>query len=120
MKKLLFLTVVILMSCYNHQKFDSELWKKSGGENITSDIRLKMVKDLIESKVLIHKSEFEIIEIIGSPTKLKEIQNDSTKYFQVQEVYSWNIDPDYMTFLKIIFNKDKTAKKVEFHNPNQE
>lgn len=116
MKYLILIALILFCSsCTNNKKFNSKLWKKSGGENITLETRSKMVNDLIESKTLLNKTENEIIELIGQPTRLANIEFDSIRYFQVQEVYGWNIDPEYMTFIKVIFNKKNKAKEVEFY-----
>ena len=102
-----------ILSCTSDVKFDSEKWKNAGGENIMLDDRLNMSNDLIESQVLIKKSESEIIEILGSPTRLQGKDSEDTKYFAVQEVYGWDIDPEKMTFIKVEFNVKGEANSAE-------
>ena len=111
-----FLIAIILLfafSCNKNTHFSSEIWKKSGGENLTLDTRNRMVKDLIESQILLGKTEQNIINLIGAPSKVNRPEADSIKYYQVQEIYSWNIDPDELLFLKITFNECQISKKVE-------
>jgi len=110
---LLLFSLVFFLSCNSDVDFNSEVWKKSGGENITLDTRIKMVNNLIESGILLKKSEVKIIDLIGKPSKINETISDSIKYFEVQEFYGWNIDPVKLTFLKITFDKNKKSKKVE-------
>nr|WP_321290144.1 hypothetical protein [uncultured Sunxiuqinia sp.] len=111
---LLFLAIIFLFSCNRDVKFNSEEWKKAGGENITTDKRSTMVNDLIEREILLNKTEPEILKMIGYPSRLHGQEIDSIKYFAVQEYYSWgDIDPKEMTFLKIIFGKDGKSNSIE-------
>ncbi len=105
-----------LFSCNQDIKFDSEKWKNAGGENILLDTRLNMVNDLIESKALINKSEAEIEEVIDSPSRLNGREVDTIKYFAVQEIYGWDIDPEEMTFLKIMFSEKGKSTSVELYS----
>lgn len=114
---LLIFLVLTLFSCSNQDiKFDSGKWKNAGGENITLDTRLSMTNDLIESKVLINKSESEIIELINTPSRLKGKEVDTIKFLAVQEIYGWDIDPNEMTFLKIAFNKKGKSTSIEMYS----
>lgn len=110
---LLILLSLILFSCNSDVKFNSEKWKNAGGENITLDDRLNMSNDLIESQLIINKSELEIIELLGSPSRLNENDSDNTKFFKVKEVFGWDIDPEEMTFIKIRFNDKRKAISTE-------
>ena len=117
MKKLILISsVLFLFSCKNNQKFDRIIWKKSGGENITLDTRERMVKDLIESELLLNKTEFQITELLNGPSRIHNYEYDSIKFYAIREYYSWNIDPDKMTFLKITFNKKRESEKVETYS----
>lgn len=100
--------ILIFLSCNQNAKFDSAEWKNAGGEGIVLDTRLNMVKDLIESEVLLSKNETEVIELVGCPSRLN--RQESVKYFPVQEIYGWDIDPKKMIFLKIKF--DEKGKSV--------
>jgi len=115
---LLLFLILKLCSCNQNIKFDSEKWKNADGENITLDTRLNMTNDLIESKILINKSEIEIIELLGSPTRLSKDNIKSIKYFAVQEIYGWDIDPEEMTFIKIVFNNEGRSSFVELCSTN--
>lgn len=110
---LLFLLLLSIYSCNQDVKFDSEKWKNAGGENIMLDTRLNMANDLIESNILINKSEPEIIELIGSRSRLHGSENDTLKYFAVQEIYGLDIDPEEITYLKILFNNKGKSISVE-------
>jgi hypothetical protein len=110
------LFILTLNSCNQQVKFDSEKWKNSGGENITLDTRLNMTKDLIESQILINRSEIEIIELLNFPTRLRGNKVDNTKYFAVQEVYAWDIDPEKMIFIKILFNDEGKSSSADLYS----
>ncbi|MFD2099494.1 hypothetical protein [Flagellimonas iocasae] len=97
-------------------KFDSSRWKAAGGENITLDIRAKMVDDLIESEVLLNKDKSQLIDLIGSSEKLNTVEYDSILYFPVQEKYGLDIDPKEMTFLKITMNNKGESVSVVLHS----
>jgi hypothetical protein len=109
---------IILFSCNLDIRFDSEKWKNAGGENIMLDTRLKMTNDLIERKVLINKSEMEIIDLLGSSSKLGGFAFKNIKYFPVQEIYARGVDPKKMIFLKIEFNKMGKADSVCVYSVN--
>ena len=104
---------IILISCHHELKFDSEKWKKGGGENITLETRTKMVNDLIESRILINKLESEIAELIGNPEKLHNRKNSYTKYYPVQEKYELDIDPKEMVFLENNYNNQGISETVK-------
>lgn len=111
--KYYFPLILIFLSCNQNTKFDSVEWKSAGGEGIVLDTRLNMVNDLIESEVLLYKNETEIIELVGSPSRLNSQGQESVKYFPVQEIYGWDIDPKEMIFLKIKFNDKGKSISVE-------
>jgi len=80
------------------------------------DTRLNMTNDLIESEILINKNEIEIIELLDSSTRLHGKEVENTKYFAVQEVYGWDIDPKKMTFIKIVFNDNGKSSSAELYS----
>ena len=106
----------MLFSCNHDINFDSEKWKSAGGENITLDTRFNMTNDLIESGILINKSGIEIIELLDSPSRIHGKEVENIKYFAVQEIYGWNIDPEEMTFIKIMFNDKGKSSSAEFYS----
>ncbi|MFC0878800.1 hypothetical protein ACE01N_19550 [Saccharicrinis sp. FJH2] len=96
---------LFLTTCKPELKFDSKTWKENGGENATLDTRYRMTKDLIENKILINKTELEIIELIGNSEKVGNENNPQKKFYPVQEKYGWDIDPEEMIFLEVHFNE---------------
>ena len=111
--KYFFPLILLFISCNKHTKFDSAEWKSSGGEGILLDTRMNMVDDLIKNEILLNKDESEIVELIGSPSRLNSHEHKSVKYFAVQEVYGWNIDPEELIFLKIEFDEKGKSISVE-------
>jgi len=69
--KYYFSLILIFLSCNQSTKFDCVEWKNAKGEGIVLDTRLNMVKDLIESEILLFKNEAEIVELIGLSSRLK-------------------------------------------------
>lgn len=108
--------MLTFFSCNKDTKFDSEKWKSADGENILLDTRLNMTSDLIESEILINKGKSEIKTVIGGPTRLHAQEVDSIKYYAIQEIYSFGIDPEEMIFLKIIFNEKGKSISVEMYS----
>lgn len=111
--KYYFPLILIFLSCNQNTRFDSVKWKNAGGESIVLDKRLNMVNDLIESEVLLYKNEIEIIELLGSPSRLNGQGQESIKLFPVQEIYGLDIDPKEMFFLKIKFDENGESILVE-------
>ena len=103
----------LLLSCQSDLKFNSEIWKNNGGENITLDTRTKMVNDLIDSEILLSKNEIEIEGLIGKPEKLYNKNENLKDYYPVQEKYGWKIDPKEMTFLEISYNEQGMSNTVK-------
>lgn len=102
------------LSCQSELKFDSEKWKNGGGENITMDTRTNMVKDLIESGILLNKNETEIAELIDKPEKLHNRKELRNKYYPVTEKYEWgDIDPKELIYLEIHFNDQGLSNNVK-------
>ena len=106
-------SIVLSISCQDNLKFDSKLWKQNGNENITLNLRMKMVNDLIESEILLNKNKKEIEKIIGKPSKLENSNDTLKKFYPVQEIYGLNIDPIEMKFIEITFNKGGKSKSVK-------
>lgn len=94
MFKLFALLSLSLFSCSSHIKFDSKKWKEGGVRSIMNDTRLNMSKDLIDSRILINKSELELTALLGPPSYLGDYEPKKVMYFAVKEEYSWNIDPE--------------------------
>ena len=94
-------------------KFNSKNWKDGGGENITENIRNRMVNNLIEMKILLNKNETKIEELIGTPEKLNNNSTSKIKHYPVQEKYGCNIDPEEMIFLEIHYNNKGQSNSVK-------
>jgi len=105
----LVLSVLLLISCSQKQKFDSVKWKAYQSYEPGDKIRYKMVDDLVKSEILIKKNKIEIIDILGSE------YNDSSEIgmsYPVYEYYGFDIDPTYYTQLNIFF-KDNYCYRAE-------
>jgi outer membrane protein assembly factor BamE (lipoprotein component of BamABCDE complex) len=99
MKQTLKLLFIFLLSCGNDNKaenFDKEKWI-----NGTQIERGNMSTDLVESKILIGKTKFEIIETLGYP-------KDST-----ETNFHYLVDFGYMTPFHLDVNFDKNDLKVK-------
>lgn len=94
-----------------NEKFDSETWKQKEVDWWATDFREKMVKDLIKSDTLIGLDQSEIIELLGNP----DSQSGATGEIEyvVREKYSWDIDPDYISYLVIELDSNKIAIECE-------
>lgn len=105
-----------LMSCNTTSikdvKFNSELWKSSGGESLLLDTRIRMVDDLLSKELLLNKNEATIENLLGFSSSFNKGDTTNTKYYEVQEVYKLDIDPDKLFFLEVIFNEKGISKKV--------
>ena len=88
-----------MLSCGNKiksEKFDKEKWKTG-----TQIERGNMSTDLIESEILIGKSKFEVIDILGKP---KDSTNTNFHYL---------VDYGYMTPFHLDVNFDLTDLNVK-------
>jgi hypothetical protein len=108
---------VFITSCNQNIEFDSKEWKRNGGIRITLEVRMNMVKDLLEKEVLLHKSKSEVEELVGYPSTLHNMDNTNTKYYAVQEIYSWSdIDPEELIYLKVKYNKNGLSESVRLYS----
>jgi|GEM_PF-2393973 len=115
-KRILILSIVSLtFSCGKQEKFESGKWKKGGGENLLTEIRLNMTDDLINSKILVGKNETEIQELLGNPEPVNTYLESDTKFYPVMEKYKWNVDPDELIYLEISFNKEGSAENIKIY-----
>ena len=94
-----------------NEKFDSEIWKQKEVDWWLTDFRERMVKDLIKSDTLIGLDQSEIIELLGDP----DSQGGDTAEIEyvVREKYSWDIDPDYISYLVIELDSNRIAIECE-------
>ncbi|PYE83128.1 hypothetical protein DFQ11_101559 [Winogradskyella epiphytica] len=102
-------------SCGKQEKFDSGKWKQGGGENLLTEMRLKMTDDLINSKILVGKNQTEIHELLGNSEQVNTYTEPSTEFYPVMEKYKWNVDPDELIYLEIRFNKKDLAEDIKIY-----
>ena len=121
--KILIYTIPILCigliqtSCQQNTKFDSEEWKGNGGIRISLEKRMNMVDDLMDREILLQKSESEVEEIIGHPSNPHNMDNTTTKYYAVQEIYGWaDIDPEELIYLKVQYNDNGLVESVNLYS----
>ena len=95
MKNLLIITLVLItISCQKSNTFNSEKWKKAGCENIITDIRLEMAKDLIDNKKLIGKHKTKIDSLLGKSSDmiLQTVEPNVLELYTIKEGYSNDVD----------------------------
>ena len=100
---------LILISCNSKNEFNSETWSEKGVDWWMTDIREKMVDDLIESDTLIGLNKNEVIGLLGQPEKNGDIE---MKYL-IREKYEFDIDPAYISMLTIKFDGKGKAVNCE-------
>lgn len=93
----------MVLSCESKQQFDSEKWKRTGVDWQISDIREKMIDDLLDSDTLREMTYEELFDLLGLPKSKK----DNQVSYLIREKYRRNIDPEYISYLVIEFNNDK-------------
>ena len=119
MKRIIpFVFVLFILSCDNSMTFNSRKWKpiESGlhGENY----RKKMVFDLVNNVLnfgdynnLKGTSLTKVEKLIGEPYRKDTVSNllrNFSYYYQVNEKYDYNIDPNGGINLELEFDKDST------------
>lgn len=97
--------LILLSSCNQSLKFDSSKWKNTGVDGYISDIREKMMDDLLKSDTLIGLNKEELYDLLGEPSI---IENKKVGYL-VREKYGFDIDPDYIKYLWIDLSEDGIA-----------
>ena len=104
---LIFLAVTIgLLAC--NESFDEEKWKSKGVDWQLSDSREKMVQDLVNSDTLLGLNKAEVHQMLGTPEM--QASNDSTMQYLIREKYSLNIDPEYIKYFTIKFDRNGLVK----------
>lgn len=111
---LILIVICSFFSCNKNTKFESDKWKQGGGENLLSEMRMNMVDDLIDSKVLLNKNQSEIYELLGSPEPVNAYSQPNTKFYPVMEKYNWNVDPE-LIYLEIEYNKEGLAQNINIY-----
>lgn len=110
------MSLMVVSSCTTNEKFNGNKWKAADGENITSDTRSKMVTDLLNSELILGKTEEELITLLGPTSNYNGFKSKNAKLFAVQEIYTWDIDPSEFTFIKVVFDDKGKAKSAEFYS----
>lgn len=85
------------------------MWKKKGVDWSMTDIRENMVGDLIKSDTLLHLNKSAVIELLGEP----EIINGNTITYLLREKYGSDIDPEYISYLKVEFDTSFSVRKYK-------
>ena len=98
-----------MISSCGLERFDSKVWNQKGVDWWVTDIREKMVDDLIESDTLIGMSQEEVIELLGRPQS--ETQREIE--YLVREKYGNNVDPEYISNLVIELDDEGRVKKCK-------
>ena len=100
---------VIFLSCNSKNESNSEAWNEKGIDWWMTDIREKMIDDLIESDTLIGLNKIEVIRLLGQPEKEENLE---IKYL-IMEKYGLDIDPEYISMLAIKFDEKEKVMKCE-------
>ena len=95
-----------LLGC--NEPFNEEKWKSKGVDWQLSDSREKMVQDLVNSDTLLGLNKGEVYQILGTPEL--QASNDSTMQYLIREKYGWNIDPEYIKYFTIKFDRNGLVK----------
>ena len=106
------LTILQAVSCSTNQKFDSDKWQQKGVDWWMMDVREKMIDDLIQSDTLIGLTKNEIVELLGEP----EVEREAEFEYLIREKYGTDIDPEYISNLRIAFDKDGYVASCEIEN----
>lgn len=105
----IFLLLQVIISCGS--KFDAEKWKIKSNE-ITYTYRSEMIDDLIENVQLKGLNPDQIINLLGEPDSVDD-EIYLVFYYTIEEEYGFDIDPIYLKYLVISFDKDGKVKGVE-------
>ncbi|GAB5526843.1 MAG: hypothetical protein Roseis2KO_47150 [Roseivirga sp.] len=113
--KILFLSLALIAlmisACDSDQPFDSDLWKQKGLDWWMTDVREKMVDDLVDSDTLISMSKTQVLALLGEP----ESEIETELEYLIREKYGRDVDPEYISTLKIKFNESGqvTSSEIE-------
>lgn len=107
---LIWFLLFVLLGCQSDRKFDAEKWKDTSAPDFAmTDIRERMVDDLISSEVLIGKTIPELISMLGIP----ETREDDVLKYLIREKYGRDIDPDYIKYLVLSVGENGKVTKQE-------
>lgn len=103
------LIVSLITSCGSGSEFNSTKWQEKGVDWWMTDVRERMVDDLVSSDTLMNMDREQVLKLLGQPTS----ENDAELTYLVREKYSRDIDPDYITYLKIVFDGNGLVRHCE-------
>lgn len=103
----IFLIVITIISCSSKNEFNAKKWQQKDTDWSTTDVREKIVDDLIQSDTLIGLNKNEVIELLGQPEKNENLEMQ----YLVREKYGYNIDPEYISMLNIQFGENQKVIK---------
>lgn len=103
------LTILIISSCNMNHEFDSYKWKQKGVDWWMTDVREKMVDDLIQSDALKGMDEEQVINLLGQP----ESKNSGKLEYLIREKYGTDIDPEYISNLIIEFDINRKVSNYK-------
>ena len=99
---------MLTLSC-GTERFDSRVWNQKGVDWWMTDIREKMVDDLIESDTLIGMIQGQVIELLGQPRSVTKTELE----YLVREKYGNDIDPEYISNLVIELDNEGRVEKCK-------
>jgi len=97
-----------LYGCSQNSKFESSVWKSKPTDHYALDYREKMVGNLLNSGILNNKTKEDVVKLLGDNEWGSKTLDTFT--YLVREKYSFDIDPDYIKTLHIIFENDVVKK----------
>ena len=100
---------VVFSSCSGKQRFDSRIWNQNKVDWWMTDIREKIVDDLIESDTLIGMNQGQVIELLGQPRSVTKTELE----YLVREKYGNDIDPEYISNLVIELDNEGRVEKCK-------
>ena len=110
--------IVLLMatfffSCSQKQSFNSDEWKAVSGEELVKGVfdgktkRELMAEDIIDSGLLNGKHYQTVQDLLG-----QQPMYDQSVEYELVERYRWNIDPEEIVYLKVMFDGNSFVQEV--------
>lgn len=115
------LTLLMIFSCSQSDTFNEEEWKATTGERLMVGFlsgktkRELMVKDLKANNLIIGRHYLQLQELLG----LQRLSPDRTIQYLIAERYKWNVDPDQIIYLKVVFDSDSIAVNTYAYDANK-
>jgi len=115
-KTIILLLTILIYSCNDSMKFDSEKWKPIESGLYGENYRKKMVFDLVNNVLVFENSPnkngmkySEVERLIYKPYRIDSISSNLqnyTCYYEISERIDYGIDPNGGMNLELIFSKD--------------